>query len=59
MPELPEVETLRRDLLSAGICGETINDADIYWDRTIRDPEPSLFRQQIKGNGYYRRLPPG
>ena len=58
MPELPEVETLRRDLLSAGICGETINNADIYWDRTIRDPEPSLFRQQIRGKvitGVYRR----
>jgi formamidopyrimidine-DNA glycosylase len=40
MPELPEVETVARDLQRV-VAGATIRDATVSWDRTIRHPQPS------------------
>ncbi len=40
MPELPEVETVARDL-DAWVSGATITDAEVRWDRTIRHPQPA------------------
>jgi formamidopyrimidine-DNA glycosylase len=40
MPELPEVETVARDLQRA-IAGATIADAEVHWERTIRHPQPA------------------
>jgi formamidopyrimidine-DNA glycosylase len=39
MPELPEVETVARDL-QRWVTGATIVDAEVTWDRTIRHPQP-------------------
>jgi formamidopyrimidine-DNA glycosylase len=39
MPELPEVETVARDL-QRWVAGATIVDAEVRWDRTIRHPQP-------------------
>ena len=39
MPELPEVETVARDL-QRWVAGATIRDATVRWDRTIRHPQP-------------------
>ena len=39
MPELPEVETVARDL-QRWVAGATIVDATVHWDRTIRHPQP-------------------
>ena len=39
MPELPEVETVARDLHRA-VAGATIRDATVHWHRTIRHPQP-------------------
>jgi formamidopyrimidine-DNA glycosylase len=39
MPELPEVETVARDLNRA-VVGATIREATVHWDRTIRHPQP-------------------
>jgi formamidopyrimidine-DNA glycosylase len=39
MPELPEVETVARDL-QRWIAGATIEGATVHWDRTIRHPQP-------------------
>ncbi|MCK7504156.1 MAG: hypothetical protein MZV70_08685 [Desulfobacterales bacterium] len=33
MPELPEVETIARDLNAAGLVGRTLTCARVYWDR--------------------------
>ena len=49
MPELPEVETVARDL-HAAVAGATIRDATVHWDRTIRHPlPPERFVAEIAG----------
>jgi formamidopyrimidine-DNA glycosylase len=39
MPELPEVETVARDL-QRWVAGAQITDVEVRWDRTIRHPQP-------------------
>jgi len=49
MPELPEVETVARDLQRL-VAGATIRDATVHWDRTIRHPMPAeRFAAEIAG----------
>ena len=49
MPELPEVETVARDLQRV-VAGATIRDATVSWDRTIRHPQPpERFVAEITG----------
>lgn len=49
MPELPEVETVARDL-QRWVAGATILDARVTWDRTIRHPQPpERFVAEISG----------
>ena len=54
MPELPEVETIRRALESGNrggppLPGQTITGARILWPRTAAEPEPVAFAQRIRG----------
>lgn len=49
MPELPEVETIRRDL-DAEIVGRRIDDVTIEGARTVRRHEPGLIASSIKGH---------
>ncbi|HZS78706.1 MAG TPA: bifunctional DNA-formamidopyrimidine glycosylase/DNA-(apurinic or apyrimidinic site) lyase [Ktedonobacteraceae bacterium] len=46
MPELPEVEYTARQLRET-IIGATIQDALVFWDRTIGHPDPNDFRAEI------------
>jgi len=49
VPELPEAETVARDL-QRWVAGATIMDATIHWDRTIRHPQPpERFVAEIAG----------
>ena len=49
MPELPEVETVARDL-QRWVAGATILDAEVRWGRTIRHPQPpERFAAEIAG----------
>ena len=49
MPELPEVETVARDL-QRSVAGATIRDAVVHWDRTIRHPQPAeRFVAEVMG----------
>jgi formamidopyrimidine-DNA glycosylase len=49
MPELPEVETVARDL-QRWVAGATITDAEVRWERTIRHPQPSdRFVAELRG----------
>ena len=49
MPELPEVETVARDL-QRWVAGATIVGATVHWDRTIRYPQPAeRFAAEIEG----------
>jgi len=40
MPELPEVETVARDL-QRWVAGAVISDAEVRWERTVRHPLPA------------------
>jgi len=48
MPELPEVETIRRDL-EGYILGRRILEVEVLWPRTVRDMSPEDFRTRLKG----------
>ncbi|MEW6447917.1 MAG: DNA-formamidopyrimidine glycosylase [Bacillota bacterium] len=48
MPELPEVETIRRQL-SEKIGGLTIAGATVYLNKVIKEPSPELFVREIRG----------
>lgn len=43
MPELPEVETIVKDLHAAGIVGKTLTIARVFWMRTIAEPSVAEF----------------
>jgi formamidopyrimidine-DNA glycosylase len=49
MPELPEVETIRRQLCAAGVEGRTIEKAHIEWPRTVDPLTPAAFCKQVHG----------
>jgi formamidopyrimidine-DNA glycosylase len=49
MPELPEVETVARDL-QRWIAGATIADVEVHWERTIAHPQPAArFVAELRG----------
>ena len=48
MPELPEVETVARDLRPR-IMGATITGARCSWARTLRTHEPLAFAERVAG----------
>jgi formamidopyrimidine-DNA glycosylase len=49
MPELPEVETVARDL-QRWVAGATITDVEVRWERTIRHPRPGdRFVAELRG----------
>lgn len=43
MPELPEVETIARDLKAAGLVGKTVSCAQVFWPRSIAAPGAAEF----------------
>jgi formamidopyrimidine-DNA glycosylase len=47
MPELPEVETIVREMREAGLEGKKILQAVIYWERSIALPEAQSFCERI------------
>ncbi|NLL19860.1 MAG: bifunctional DNA-formamidopyrimidine glycosylase/DNA-(apurinic or apyrimidinic site) lyase [Clostridia bacterium] len=53
MPELPEVETVKRSLAEK-LIGEKIVEIDIYYSGNIREPEPELLREMLRGNTFQK-----
>ena len=49
MPELPEVENTRRNLVRAGLPGSTITGADITWANTVKKPSAKQLAEGLKG----------
>jgi formamidopyrimidine-DNA glycosylase len=49
MPELPEVETIRRQLCAAGVEGRIIEKVSIEWPRTVEPTAPPAFCKQVQG----------
>ena len=50
MPELPEVETVVRDLCDSGFVGRTIVGSRISWERTIEKMSASTFKTKVHGS---------
>jgi formamidopyrimidine-DNA glycosylase len=49
MPELPEVETVARDL-QRWVAGASIADVEVRWERTVRHPLPAeRFAAELRG----------
>ncbi|MEJ2211659.1 MAG: bifunctional DNA-formamidopyrimidine glycosylase/DNA-(apurinic or apyrimidinic site) lyase [Anaerolineae bacterium] len=48
MPELPEVETVAREL-GESLPGRTITGVTVRWPRTVACPPPDQFREAIAG----------
>jgi len=48
MPELPEVETIRRGL-EKKILGKKVMRVEINTDRMVKEPSPRRFKKQVKG----------
>ncbi|MEM7126317.1 MAG: DNA-formamidopyrimidine glycosylase [Chloroflexota bacterium] len=53
MPELPEVETYRREL-APELVGRTIEKAEVLWPRIIAEPSPGEFCQKAKKQEFDR-----
>ena len=49
MPELPEVETVVRDLKRGGLEGRRIQDVSLLWARTAATHAPEVFKRELKG----------
>jgi formamidopyrimidine-DNA glycosylase len=49
MPELPEVETVRRTLIEGGLVGRRIVRAQVLHPDAVRHPAPQEFAQTLKG----------
>ena len=48
MPELPEVETVVRDLLRAGLVGHKIHDLTVRWPRILDRPSIEEARHRLR-----------
>ena len=49
MPELPEVETVVRDLVAAGLQGRSVTSVEVHWPRTVGEPSVTAFRRRLNG----------
>ncbi len=49
MPELPEVETIARQLRARGIEGREIGSAQVNWERTVAPLTAATFSKQVCG----------
>lgn len=49
MPELPEVETVVRDLVRGGLVGRAIRSARVLWPRTLGGMPPLAFTRAVAG----------
>lgn len=49
MPELPEVQTIVNDLIAAGIVGQSVKKARVYWPRSIALMSSRTFCRRIAG----------
>lgn len=48
MPELPEVETIKNEILPH-VLGRRIKGVELFWNRIVRDPSPEEFCARATG----------
>jgi formamidopyrimidine-DNA glycosylase len=46
MPELPEVETIKNELLPS-VLNRTIKGVDVFWNKMVRQPSMNEFRRRV------------
>lgn len=51
MPELPEVETIKRELEKA-VLGKRITDVCVHSAKVIREPSAEKFKKELKGTAF-------
>ncbi len=51
MPELPEVETIVRELSQSGMIGLKIKSVQVFWERTLEGRSAAEFTALISGQG--------
>lgn len=51
MPELPEVETVVRQLRQS-LLGATVSGVIVNWARTVAQPEPAVFAERLTGRTF-------
>ena len=49
MPELPEVETVVRELRARGLVGRTVLDVGVAWPRVLAGDTPRRFAGKLRG----------
>lgn len=49
MPELPEVETVKNQLIDANLCNLTIVDASFFWPNTLKGCDIPSFKSKVIG----------
>ena len=54
MPELPEVETIRRGLVAGdsftpSLLEQRVSDVSILWEKTVARPSPREFARLLRG----------
>ena len=49
MPELPEVETVVRDLRAAGLVGRSIAGVQVHWPRSVHGASRPEFVRRVRG----------
>jgi len=49
VPELPEVETVVRDLRALKVVGQTIRRVEVRWERTVAGMRPEAFIKRLHG----------
>lgn len=49
MPELPEVETIVRDLRAAGLEGLRLERVRVFWPRSVAKSTPAAFSRALRG----------
>jgi|688.fasta_scaffold13379_5 formamidopyrimidine-DNA glycosylase len=47
MPELPEVETIVRELNASHLIGLKIEEVNVFWERSIADPKAEEFASKL------------
>lgn len=48
MPELPEVETIVRELKALSLVGKQIKEAQVFWERIVEAPQAKKFVQLLQ-----------
>ena len=54
MPELPEVEAVRRQLDSQGLVGRRVTGVELLWPRAVRMPSEEEFSSDVVGRRILR-----